>query len=257
MRKLLIRSAGGRLVRTRFIGIVLYTLDLIAPARADAVFSSGKHPHPPKNICHQRGTHIRSKRLILGVLALCALPVASQAGQTDLLITSGGMSTTVRGTTGVTYTNSNFKGWDIFRVTGESFGPTTTTGSFLAPGIPSCSSSSCRSDPLRLTLAIGLSSDSSMTSQAYGDASNGLLAKTSSISTALSFNGPITTDVTTASGGGPAGPSPFSLTAVNTFAANSTGTGPEPSMLLLFGSGLLLFGTIARKLLGAKREISA
>ena len=253
MQKLLIRSAGGRLVRTRFIGVALYTLDLIAPAYADAIFRSGKYPHPSKDISHQRGTHIRSKRLILGVVALCALPLASQAGQTDLLIKSAGMSTTVRGTTGVTYTNSNFKGGDIFRVMGESFRPTTTTGSFLAPGILSCSSSSCRSDPLRLTLAIGLSSDSSITSQAHWDASNGL----SPISTALSFTGPITTDVMTASAGGPAGPSPFSLAAVNTFTANSTGTGPKPSMLLLFGSGLLLFGTIARKLLRVKREISA
>jgi hypothetical protein len=199
----------------------------------------------------------------------------ARASKAELEISSGGAIEFVPSVFGHADFGGRFiEGWNIVIGHAVTFSLPGSTDLMELKGWLRCAASPCNRDPLKLTLSgtgfttpvhlfRNISSVNYMTvgmtktQEAFWDASNGLSDKTSSISTALSFTGPIAAHVMTASGGGAGGSSPFSLTAVSTFTANSTGTGPEPSMLLLFGSGLLLFGTIARKLLRAKREISA
>lgn len=214
--------------------------------------------------------------------ALLAAVVAAGTANADpigqLLISSDGTTVTVPLTGSsltANYTNLNFNGWSINFALALSGAPNSVTLLSLLPGFVTCAASPCVSDPLQFTVTgtgfivpvvdfnlgaafVGLASGLSWTSQAFWDPSDGLGAETSPIGTLLTFTGPTSTGDDNTSGGGPAGPSPFSLTTVDTFIATSVGSSittsssvvtgsviPEPATWSLVGIGFATLGGIA------------
>jgi hypothetical protein len=199
-------------------------------------------------------------------------------------LTSGAVNVPVAGTGSfVLYSNADLNGWDVIDL-GTSSSPSLSPFGINNIAVAVCASGVCLSDPLDIYLtdtgftqpvgALGFTADytaiqfsSGSTSQtAWFDPANGPFAQTTLIGTVGPFAGvSISTPVEnsgSATGGGTAGPSPYSLTIEEVFNANGSpgvfvadpatlsAAVPEPATISLLGGVLLVLGRRWRKRLG-------
>jgi hypothetical protein len=198
----------------------------------------------------------------------------------ELYLVSGGTNVTVPGSgSTVNYSNTNFDGWNISVVFGSSNSPglTGVNGLFgldITSLTATCSGGPCSSNPLDIFLsdtgftqvvaANGFTSSYSTTQHggstsqlAWDTTANTIFGEGQSIGTIGPFTG---TNHGSVSGGGPAGPSPYSLTIEDIFNANGSAASfstdgdiaavPEPAAISLLGGVLLVLGNRLRKRLG-------
>lgn len=229
------------------------------------------------------------RKSLIGVLTVVLMVLVgtsvAKASAAELMLESGGATPITTSLT--SYTNTNFNGWDISLEIDSSSSPTTSSTDAL--GLMSykisCSNSTCESNPLTIFASdIGFtstipglstfygvqsetgSSASTSESSYYDDPGNAYFGTVSLIGTVGPFTHP------DSGGGGVNTPisGTYSLTIGDTFTAGgSTATfggafplglpsiaeisaSPEPATMLLFGSGLLLFGIVLRKQLHAR-----
>jgi len=201
-----------------------------------------------------------------------------------LFLTSGSASQLVAGSGSIAFdSNADLNGWDVIDL-GFSNSPNLSPFGIENLAVAVCSSGSCLSDPLDIyltdtgfTQAVGaggftekdtaIQFSSGSTSQtAWVDTADSPLGQTTLIGTVGPFAGvSISTPVEntgSATGGGAAGPSPYSLTIEDVFNANGApgvfvvDTGsvssaiPEPATISLLGGVLLGLGHRWRKRLG-------
>lgn len=191
----------------------------------------------------------------------------------ELQLTSGASNVTVPGSgSTVIFSNPNFDGWDITLVFGDSNSPTLNPfGLDVTNLLATCNGGNCSKDTLSIELTdtgfttpVGTNQflNSYSLTGATGSPNTSQTAFFDTTNTPFGTGGTICTDTLTSTsgksctGGGPAGPGPYSLTLVDTF---SPGTNvsyssdgnvvavPEPASLLLFGAGLLGLGWFARR----------
>ncbi len=226
------------------------------------------------------------QKSLVRILAVVAVLVVStsiaKASETELTLVSGATTydSTPSPSTALTYSKTNFNGWSVVATTGASNTPSSLPyGITLSTLKVTCDVASCEADPLIITFSgtgftqvspsfnasyelFSSSGTPSTTLTGWYDGSDMLLAETSAIGSPLTFSGPIVGGAKATSGGGPAGPAPYSLTVEDTFSAGASGATflitdgtiaatPEPRTMLLFGSGLLVLGGILRRRLRA------
>lgn len=222
------------------------------------------------------------KRLLVAALIVVGAAHMALASTTSALqITSGATTVTITDQTGtdldgtagsVLYINHNLDGWDITFAGGTSLSPgvfpfAIDIGSFTAD---CAAGGGCETHQLTIsysdigfTAAVpagGFSTTFSATiaggstsQSAWDDTTNTLFGTGTLIGSVGPFIPPHGSG--TVSGGGPAGPAPYSLTITDYIAAGSHGvsldgnitTVPEPSSLVLFGTGLLAFASFAKR----------
>jgi|SRR5579862_2918794 len=209
------------------------------------------------------------KLMLIGTLLIFAL-VQMAFATPELQLTSGTSSATVVGSgSTVTYSNSNFDGWNILVVFGASNSPnlsganglygidiTSLTATCATPTL-------CSGHPLDIFLsdtgftqavpAGGFQSDYSSTQtggstwqKAWDDTTNTIFGQGTYIGEVGPFTG---TNHGSVRGGGPAGPSAYSLTIEDQFASGSAGASfstdgdisgvPEPGAMILLGTVLV------------------
>lgn len=225
------------------------------------------------------------RRALMGILVLAALVIGTSTAkaQTEITLSSGTKTVTASGVGSVTYSSSNFNGWSVFLEVGASNSPNLGPfyGLDLISVLVSCPSGACLSAPLdvyvsdtgftQTVLSGGFSSSygstqsgtgANSTQTAWDSTSNAIFGEGTLIGTIpFSGTGGFSGSV---SGGGPAGPSAYSLTLEDAFSANGStasfgvnngdiGPTPEPGSMLLYGSGLLVFGGILRRRLLTNR----
>jgi hypothetical protein len=214
------------------------------------------------------------KVLFLG--AALAIAFGQMASATAELKLISGTNTLVIAGTGstVTYSNSDFNGWDISIVFGSSNSPNLSgvNGNFGIDDavLAGCNGGTCSSNPLDILLSdTGFTENvnaggftavysptqvGGITSQmAWDTSADTLFGKGALIGTVGPFTG---SGVGSVSGGGPAGPSPYSLTLEDIYSGNGgsasfssdghiAGT-PEPNPMMLCGFGLALCAAALR-----------
>lgn len=190
-----------------------------------------------------------------------ATPELKLVSGTSTLVISGTGST-------VTYSNTDFDGWDISIVFGSSNSPNLSgaNGSFGIDDVvlAACSDGTCSANPLDLFLSdtgftqdVGAGGFTSVYSTTQVGGTTSQLAWDSSANTIFGMGTPVGTvgpftgsDLGSVSGGGSAGPSPYSLTLEDIFSdsegpASFSTNGymartPEPNPMMLCGIGLAL-----------------
>jgi len=225
------------------------------------------------------------KRLLLAAVTVVGVAFASSttdqlkltSGVTTVTITDNGVGDSDGGTAGsITYSNANFDGWKITVAGGETFSPLLNpVGLDIFSLTASCTGGGCSTDALTIsysdinfttpvaaggfttffsaTIGTGSASQS-----AWDSNTNAIFGTQHLIGTVGPFNAP--GNHGSASGGGPevgTAANPYSLTITDTIAAGSSVTGvsldgnitavPEPSSLVLFGTGLLAFASFAKR----------
>jgi hypothetical protein len=218
------------------------------------------------------------KRLLLGaVLAVLTGALAFAGTSTpELDVMSGASNTgTIVGAAGsVSYSSSNFAGWDITIIAGASNSPGLIPfGLDLTSLSAECLAASCSTLTVDLSdigytqsapgLTVGYSATdtgaaASTSESAYYSTGNGYFATTSLVGTVGPFAGGGTFAGSVA-GPGPGSTTPYSLTLVNTFAGCS-GSGcasyssdsdltavPEPASVTLFGAVLVFCASRLRR----------
>jgi hypothetical protein len=231
----------------------------------------------------KRGGNVSKWLIAVSVITVAlALNSKNASAQTELMLTSNGITTTqlVVSNAPNILVGSSVNGWLVTVVAGATNSPNVTpTGIDISSLLVTCALLSCRNQPLDVlfsgqnftqsvsagnfitsytatTLSGQLGHTPSTTQAAYSDNSNAFFGTGTPIGTV----GPLTTaGFGSASGGGPAGPTPYSLTIDDTFSAgggNATFSAlgniaatptPEPSSMLLFGTGLVGLGGILRR----------
>lgn len=215
--------------------------------------------------------------LAIAIGAGCALCGANAFATPELELTSGASNTTIVGSgSSVSYSNTNFDGWDITLVFGNSNSPTLSPfGLDITNLNATCvGSGGCSKDTLTVELSdtgfttpvgtngflnsyslTGATGSPSTTQTAYFDTTNTILTTPAGgLICSITLTG---TSGNSCVGGGPAGPSPYSLTLVDTFApgtnvsyssdGNIVTKVPEPASLVLFGAGLLGLSWLVRR----------
>lgn len=217
------------------------------------------------------------------MIALAAFTVALTIGskntnaQTELTLTSDGttLNYSAAGDAAINVVGATVNGWTINVVTTETNSPgLTPDGIDITSLTVKCIVSSCQSTPLSISLSgtdftqpvsangfittyttlLESGAAASTTQASYDDTTNTFFGTGKTIGTL----GPLTgVGTRSAVGGGPAGPSQYSLTIDDTFKAgggNATFSAfgniaatPEPGSMLLFGTGLLLAGGVLRR----------
>ncbi len=209
------------------------------------------------------------KGLLLGA-ALAVTFGQAMFATPELKLTSGASNTIVIGSGNtVSYSNSNFNGWNISIVFGASNSPNLTgpAGLFgidITSLTATCTGGACSGNPLDVFLSdtgftqpVGpggftatyssTQSGGSTTLMAWDDTTNTIFGTGTPIGTV----GPFTnSNHASVSGGGPAGPGQYSLTIEDIFNANGAPASfstdgnitaiPEPGAVLLFGTTLVL-----------------
>jgi hypothetical protein len=221
---------------------------------------------------------MRKWMVVLAVFTV-ALTIGSKNtnAQTELTLTSDGttLSYSAAGNAPINVIGAIVNGWVINVVTTETNSPgLIPDGIDLTSLTVKCVLLSCQSTPLVISLSgtdftqpvsaggfittyttlLESGAAASTTQKSYDDTTNTFFGTGTPIGTL----GPLTgVGTRSAVGGGPAGPSPYSLTIDDTFNAggsNATFSAfgeiaatPEPGSMLLFGTGLLFAGAILRR----------
>jgi len=210
--------------------------------------------------------------VMFGVLAIClALSCLTAQAQTELDVSAGTSFAAVSGVNSVSYHNTNFDGWSISFVGGSNNAPSASpSGLDIVSLSVTCLVTTCDE------LSIGLSGQgftqavtnffvSYRTVQTgagiasvqvgYEGATNSLFDTTTLVGVNGPFYGPGT--ISDIQFGGVASPSLYSLTLEDYFIGDkgdsftlndsSLGATPEPTTMLLMGSGLLALGAALRR----------
>jgi hypothetical protein len=226
-------------------------------------------PKVPDGVSHQKKGGLMKGLLLSAALAATFGQIAMATPELNLVSGAVNSGTVIGSGSNVSYSNSNFNGWNISVVFGASNSPNLAgvNGLFgidITSLTATCTGGNCSAAPLDIfltdtgfTQAVGVGgfttsysstqSGGSTTETAWEDAGNTAFAQTTLIGTVGPFTG---TNHGTASGGGPAGPTPYSLTIEDIFNANSGAASfstdgnitsvPEPGAVVLFGTVLVL-----------------
>jgi len=215
------------------------------------------------------------QKLFIGTVVLLAMAFGAStanASQTEITLSSGTDSYSHIGSGTLSYGSLNFNGWAVVTETGITKSPdavpygiqlTSSVACFLggcAPLTVEFSGTGFTTVAPRFFTTYNLptpgelGSTSTTTQTGWYDTSDMLLATGGSVGS-VGFSGGVSSGSKTAVGGGPA--SSYSLTVQDlfnsgtgpaSFSANGeVGVTPEPSTMLLFGSGLLLLGGFLRR----------
>jgi len=226
------------------------------------------------------------KRLLLAVITVLGVAnlafatsttdqLQLHSGATTITVTDNEVSPQLDGNPadGTITWSGTIDGWTIAVAGGETFSPSAVPiGLDIFSLTASCSGGGCSTDNLTISYsdinfttpvpAGGFSTFFSATiangtasQTAWDDTSNTIFGHGTPIGTVGPFSAP--GNHGTATGGGPAGPGAYSLTITDTINAGSSVTAvsldgnitavPEPSSLVLFGTGLLAFASFAKR----------
>jgi len=215
------------------------------------------------------------QKLFIGTVVLLAMAFGAstaKASSTEITLSSGSGPTTytATGSGTLSYINLNFNNWIVVLEQGLTSSPSS-----IPQGIELISQIACQlvggCDPLTVDFSgtgfttaapsffttYNMTAESGSTSSTTQTAWYGtsLLDHSGGLIGSVGFSGGVGSGSKTAVGGGPA--SSYSLTVQDlfnspsggaTFSANGeVGVTPEPSTMLLFGSGLLLLGGFLRR----------
>jgi hypothetical protein len=226
-------------------------------------------PKVPDGVSHQKKGGLMKGLLLSAALAVTFGPLAMATPELTLVSGAANSGAVLGSGSTVQYSNTNFNGWNVSIVFGTSNSPNLqgVNGLFgidITSLTATCTGGNCSANPLDIFLSdngftqpVGVGgftttysstqTGGSTTQMAWESATNTFFAQTTAIGTV----GPFTSsNHGSATGGGPAGPSPYSLTIEDIFNAGGSPASfstdgnitsvPEPGAVVLFGTVLVL-----------------